>query len=131
MNSLIIESTEISPKIEFDIDKNYYELAGESRPENVRKFYEPIISWLEEFGEFANNGTLKGPFVFNFKFEYFNSSSAKFIMDILKSLESISQEGADLSIKWYYDEGDEDMQETGEEFSKIIEIPFEYIEVED
>lgn len=129
MDALIIESTEISPKVVFEPEKPFFEISGESRPENVRKFYEPIIEWLNDFGNALISKQDQNQYTFNFRFEYFNSSSAKFIMDILKKLEDIYTKGINMEIKWYYDEGDEDMQETGEEFSKIIDVPFEYIEV--
>ena len=129
MNALKITSTEISPEIIFDPDKNIFDMSGESRPENVRKFYEPVLTWLDDFGRFAQSVNREQIATFNFRFEYFNSSSAKFIMDILKKLEDFYSKGVKLQVKWFYDEGDEDMQETGEEFSKIIDVPFEYIEV--
>lgn len=129
MEALKIEPTEISPKVYFIPENNVFEISGESRPENVRKFYEPIIAWLNDFGNSIISGEYKIDPIFNFKFEYFNSSSAKFIMDMLKKLEELFSKGIKLKIIWYYDEGDEDMQETGEEFSKIIEVPFEYVEV--
>lgn len=131
MDALKIEATEISPKITFDPEVNFFEMAGESRPENVRKFFEPVVAWLDEFGLDLVNHKREEIAIFNFRFDYFNSSSAKFIMDILKKLEDLHRKGAKIQVRWYYDEGDEDMQETGEEFSKIIEVPFEYIEVPD
>ena len=35
------------------------------------------------------------------------------------------------TIKWHYFEEDYDMEEAGEEFSDIIDVPFEFIELED
>lgn len=127
MDALIIESTEVSPKIIFDPENNIFEISGESRPENVRKFYDPIINWLDEYGRILLQKKEDKSTLFTFKFEYFNSSSAKFIMDILKKIESLHLKGIKFSINWYYDEGDEDMEETGGEFARIIEIPFKFI----
>ncbi len=124
MNKLFIEATDISPKVDFNTETNVFVLEGESRPENVRKFYDPLIEWLENY----NNTALGGHnLTFEFRFDYFNSSSAKFIMDILKILEKIKSKNININIKWYYDEDDEDMLETGEEFSRIIDLTFEYI----
>ena len=62
-----------------------------------------------------------------FNFEYFNSTSAKYILDIFKSLNAISALGIDLEIKWLYEEDDEDMLEVGQEMSRMSKLPFEYI----
>jgi len=90
MKKLNIAATEKSPKVIFDPDHNLFEMEGNSRPENVRDFYYPIIETLNSFFEkyiAKKDFDLKNekPFKFNFKLDYFNSSSAKFISDILVS----------------------------------------------
>ena len=47
----------------------------------------------------------------------------------LKKLESVS--GSDITVKWHYEEDDEDMLEAGEDYEAIIDLPFEMIEVEE
>ena len=61
--------------------------------------------------------------------EYFNTSSSKCILDVFKKLESLA--GTEVSVKWYYEEDDEDMLEAGEDYEAIIDLPFEMIEVEE
>ncbi len=51
MDSLNIEPTEFTPKINFDPDNNLFEISGFSRPENVIGFYRPILKWLDEFSD--------------------------------------------------------------------------------
>ena len=43
MEKLIIEATGNSPRIVLDPESRNFEFSGESRPENVRKFYLPIL----------------------------------------------------------------------------------------
>jgi hypothetical protein len=62
-----------------------------------------------------------------FNFEYFNSTSAKYILDIFKSLNALHSLGIELDIKWYYEEDDEDMLEVGEEMSRMSKLKFEYV----
>lgn len=133
MNKLLIEATEISPKVSFDPATRVFEIYGESRPENVREFYEPILNWLEEFGKELFNQPQAGanPLTFNFKLEYFNSSSSKFILDILRKIIEYHSKGVNVVINWHYDEGDEDMQEAGEELAKMVNFPFNYMEIEE
>ena len=133
MNALIIEPSDFSPKIILDPTKNIFEFAGESRPENTSKFYTPILQWLEQYqsvlywekDKFGQGGQR----VFEFKLDYFNSTSAKFIMDILIQLDKMAQEGYNIKARWHYDKRDEDMKESGEEFSKLLKkLPIEFIE---
>ena len=65
----------------------------------------------------------------NVQLEYFNTSSSKCILDVFKKLESVT--GSEVSVKWYYEEDDEDMLEAGEDYEAIIDLPFEMIEVEE
>ena len=83
MEDLIIEGTNISPKVSFEPNRNLLEIGGYSRPENVRDFYYPIISWLENYRkatiEQVNLKQHSETVTFKFRFIYFNSSSEKFI----------------------------------------------------
>lgn len=132
MDQLILQADEFTPAVIFDPNSNKFEISGESRPENAGKFYEPIIKWLEQYQanlyfQKSNFGTAN-KITFEFKFEYFNSTSAKYILDVLKTLDTYFTEGYLESINWYYDAMDEDMKESGEEFSKLVSIPFKLLE---
>ena len=133
MNALLIDPTDFSPKVMFDPTQNHFEISGESRPENTSKFYVPILQWLEQYQNvlyFEKDKFGQGaPRLFEFKLDYFNSTSAKFIMDVLMQLDKMAQEGYDIKAKWYYDKRDEDMKESGEEFSKLLKkLPIEFVE---
>ena len=85
---------------------------------------------MNEYGEsLQRSGSLGKPVVSHFNFNYFNSASAKCIIDICKILAKIKSEGTDISIKWYYLRGDNDMMETGREMEMIVNIPFDLIEL--
>jgi len=58
---------------------------------------------------------------------YFNTASSKLILDILMKLEDLHKKGNEVLVKWYFPEDDEDMQEAGNEYADIVEIPFEQI----
>ena len=134
MNSLKIEETIATPKIIFDFDNNNFVLQGCSRPEDVRGFFGPIIEWLHTFRESINddicNKHKDNPVIFKFKFDYFNSSSAKFILDILVLINDTHAKGLNVKIDWYYEENDDDMKEVGEELSEVVDFPFEYFMLE-
>ena len=69
--------------------------------------------------------------VADFSLEYFNTSSARCIFMILKEIKNLGLGGKHLTVNWHYEEGDDDMLETGEDFQELIELPFNFIEVEE
>jgi len=62
MEKLKIESTEDSPQIILERESNIMEISGRSLPEDVNTFYEPMMSWIEEYAKDPLDIT-----VFNFK----------------------------------------------------------------
>lgn len=136
MNVTIINPTEKSPKVTFDPSKGFFEMEGDARPEDVRKFFNPLIDLLKtSFDQLFEEGSFEkfndNSFKFNFKLGYFNSASAKFILDVLTLINDFREKGLNIKINWYFEEDDEDMQEAGEEFSNFIEYPFNYIMIKE
>lgn len=128
MNPLNIEATENSPLVSLDPASLNFLIAGESRPENAGKFYEPIVQWFKQFhDDQVWSKSPNGNVTFEFKLEYFNSTSAKYLLDILKLVDMCSSAGCPITVKWHYDQRDEDMKESGEEFSQLINVNFEFI----
>ncbi len=117
-----IESTEDSPQIVLDRESNILEISGRSLPEDVNTFYEPTMSWIEEYAKDPLDVT-----VFSFKFTYFNTASSKIILDILTRFEEMIEEGHEVMVRWHYPEEDEDMMEAGEEYSEMVDVPFEMV----
>jgi hypothetical protein len=131
MDSFIIQPTEDSPSVNFDTTTNYFVISGTSRPENSRTFYTPIINWIASYEEILAERKQQGnqtPLVFEYRFDYFNSSSAKFILDILLILKRFSENGYPLEVIWKCDARDEDMLDMGREFSDMADLQFEYIQ---
>ena len=130
MEKKIIQATSSSPKVVLDPDKGLFEISGESRPQNVPEFYRPILLWLDEFGEYlTKQKDSTNLFEFNLNFEYFNSLSAKFILDFCKKLSWLRSDGNNIIVKWHYEEDDDDMHAVGQEMSRISKLPFEYVEI--
>ena len=119
MNPIIISATEGTPGVKLDAASEIFEISGRSLPEDVVKFFTPILDWLDEYAKSPNSST-----VFDFKLQYFNTASSKIILDILMKLEKISN----ITIKWHYPSDDEDMMEAGEEYADIVDVPIEMVE---
>lgn len=120
MEVLKIEATDETPAVLLDPVNNVLEFSGKSLPEDVTTFYSPVLEWLGAYSAEPRAKTTA-----HFKLVYFNTASSKLILDILFELEKIQESGTEILIKWYYEEEDEDMKEAGEEYSELIEVPFE------
>lgn len=115
------ERSEFYPKMMFDKDNGIFLIEGRSLPEDSEAVYAPVLEWLEEYGKEANPKT---EMVFNL--EYYNSASLRKFADILKKLKQISDEsGTDVSVVWYYEDGDESSLESADDLMSSIQIPFE------
>ncbi len=130
MENFLIKRTSTTPKVEFNTKNNLFEISGNSRPEDVRVFYKPILDKLQQFRKAIVDKTddyVDNPFVFNFKFNYFNSSSAKFILDILIEINKFYTDGINIQVNWFFEEGDYDMKEVGEELTVTLGFKPQYI----
>jgi len=117
---LIIPLTEDKPEVNLDPQKNTFEISGKSLPEDARIFYDPIIEWFENYAKDPNEET-----IFNIKLSYFNSSSARKIVELLSILEKIKEDGNEVRISWHYKSYDDIMMERGEEIKMVLDIPFD------
>lgn len=122
MDTIKIMGTDDTPTVILDAENEVFEISGRSLPEDVTAFYDPILNWLEDY-----SGSPCTKTVFTFKLVYFNTASSKLLLDILMKLEQLSEDGNDVLVRWYYPEDDEDMQEAGEEYSDIVDVPFEAV----
>jgi len=127
MENLVIEGTKQSPSVNFNADTGKLELSGRSIPENSFEFYNPLLEWL---GEYAKNP--KEQTVLKVYLEYFNTSSSKYILEVLKKLkEVLKNDGVEVKVDWCYDEDDEEMMETGEDYEDVTGLEFDYHEIEE
>ncbi|MEM9023770.1 MAG: DUF1987 domain-containing protein [Bacteroidota bacterium] len=119
MEIISIEATDETPRVHLDPNQHVLEFSGVSLPGDVTKFYDPILAWLETY-KASNPATTRTVF----KMEYFNTASSKMVMDILTIMEDLQAEGGNVTIDWFFKEDDEDMEEAGEEFDDMVEVPF-------
>ncbi len=122
MDILKIVKTSDTPNVTLDSNNNIFEFSYRSLPENAIDFYNPILDWIEEYSKNPNPET-----IVNFKLEYFNTASAKQIAKVLLQLFEISK-NAKVKINWHYDKNDSDMLASGQRYSKLINLDFEFIE---
>jgi hypothetical protein len=63
--------------------------------------------------------------------EYFNEINLKVYYSILKKIGFVASKNKKYVINWYYEEGDEDILEKGEKISTVLDIPFNFIMIDD
>ncbi len=123
-NILFIEETSNSPFVYLNPVNGIIFIKGECRPPDLSEFFNPINEFIEN--KFIYTKDIEGHFLFT----YFNSSSGKRILDLTKILYSLSKIGNSVKCYWYYEKGDLDMLSVGEEISRIVKMPFQFVEVE-
>jgi hypothetical protein len=116
MQALILEATEQTPGVSLNKESGTFEFSGRSLTDKALEFYRPIGAWLTEYAANPNPRT-----EVSFKMEYMNTASSKALFDIFAIIQTI--QGS--KVIWYFQDEDEDMEETGEEFSSLVKIPFE------
>ncbi|PIY10381.1 MAG: nuclear pore complex subunit [Flexibacter sp. CG_4_10_14_3_um_filter_32_15] len=117
MENFFLEGTNKTPQLDFNSNEGRFLIAGRSIPENSIEFYKPLFEWLDNYVGQAKSNT-----ILDVKLEYFNTSSSKCLVEIFRKLEALQQKNDNVLINWYYEEDDEDMQESGEDFQEIIDV---------
>jgi len=124
MKTFTMTAKEYTPAVLLDANNGIIEISGKSFPEDAVRFYKPILKWIDEYL------TIPKPVTYlNLKFSYYNTASAKKILEMIKKVASLQKSGNKLEVTWFYDDGDEDMLSAGNDYSSVIEIPFKFIEV--
>ena len=134
MRKLYLPTTDLSPEIIFSHEEKLFRIKGNSRPENVRDIYEPVVQWLKNYKEYLSEDgsdyNKENPLILQFDLDYFNSSSAKYLYDIVMVLKAFDKEQIPIAITWAYDPADTDSREAGEDLATLAEIDFIFIKKE-
>jgi hypothetical protein len=131
MNSLKIEATTFTPEINFDIENNTLSFLKVSKPANAITFYKPVLDFVDNFEKTKVKSKIAKELVIDFKFDYFNTATAKVIYELLNKFSKIKQQGVDVIINWYYDSDDEDLLEEGQIMAEALDLAFNFIPIED
>lgn len=123
MENLIIQGTKTSPFVSMDAAYGICEIRGSSYPENTSDFYASVLKWINRYGL-----EVTGDINFVFRLDYLNSSSIKYISDIVDKLDKFAKVGLSVKVNWYYKADDEDIKEMGEELRDEVSYPFEVTE---
>lgn len=122
MQPLFIANTIRTAGVNFDAEKAVLMIKGNSIPENSDQYFQPLHDWVEEFAK-----THKGKVTFRVFMTYFNTSTIRHIIGLMKKL--IQAYGKDLTIEWAYERGDEEIRDRGQDISEVVKFDFTFEEV--
>ncbi|WP_027000310.1 DUF1987 domain-containing protein [Eisenibacter elegans] len=126
MENLFIEGFEERPRIEFNAQTGVLEISESSYPEYTKEIYAPVMKWLDEYLKTEGHNI-----TFNFRLDYFNTSTSSRFQKIIEKLNNYYNSGkGQVTINWYYEEDDTDMLEYGEDYSREADVPFNLIPFE-
>jgi len=112
MDNISINPTDRSPRVDFDFAQGIFRLEGESYPEDSASFFAPLLQQLRDFLE----SDAPQPVAFDLAMTYFNSSSAKALMNMFQLLEDAAARGRGVVVNWHFHPDDDTMEEFGEDF---------------
>lgn len=120
MSSFICEATARTPHIHLDGPNATLLMAGESYPEDVPSFYAALTNAITTY--FDETPVTEGdkPFAVSIKLTYFNSSSARALMEMLDLLDGAASTGRAISVKWYCDPDDDITREFAQDISSDV-----------
>jgi len=121
-NDLVLKETSKTPGI--NLSRGLLKISGRSIPEDALAFYQPVMMWIEEY--------IKSPEPLtrlDFRLEYINSGSNRFVFNILKLLEECNKSGGNVIVNWYYEEDDDTIKNLGKDFGSLLDIPFKLVEI--
>jgi hypothetical protein len=105
-----------------DAQNSIFSFEGKSFPEDSKQFFQPIINWLEDY-------KWEEPKKLNIfcNIYYLSSSSTISFKQILSKLKELESQGAEVIILWHYDDDDDDILKTGQDYMKLLNLPFKFI----
>lgn len=124
---LFIEATLTTPKIDFDPSTNRFIISGNSYPENSLKFYGPVLQWVQAWIE--RHTPTKDTLQVQVHLEYFNTSTAKVLLDLFRLFEVLYEKGQPIQIQWIYLAEDTEMEDAGLDYQAAVKVPFELVPI--
>ena len=111
------------PTVNLDADTGILEITGESYLEETVKFYKQILTWIENYIQ-----EIDKPITFNFRLDYYNTTTSRSILDILDLLKLYQDKEGIVDVNWYCKEEElEYLQEDIEDLAEDSDIEINLI----
>lgn len=122
LEPLVIQASQSTPYVHFDPIKGVFEISGRSTPEHPTEFYSKLNTWLAHYAGHPSMQT-----IVRVQLEYFNTSSSKCLLEVLRRIIHASKKNGKVAIEWIYEKRDEEMRDTGKDFSELVGVPFSIV----
>jgi hypothetical protein len=109
MEDLFIKGTDSIPSVSLQLNGEL-KITGRALPEDAAKLFAPILRWVRELNSEEIN--------IEINLDYFNTSVSKQLIDFFKIIEK--KHTKTVNVKWMYEEGDEEMLESGEIYQELL-----------
>lgn len=115
-----------TPHVVINEEEGHMLFEGESFPENVITFYKEITEWL-----YAYLKTDFGSFTFDCELVYFNSSTAKVLLNMFSAMDKAAASGKRVFVNWKCSSHNEIILECAETFyDEFDNIKFKILRVD-
>ena len=121
MEKIVIEPTKKS--LEVECSPGYFKLSGNSILSDPRKFFQPIVEWVEEYVQNPENLT-----TIDLKLEYVDTASVQSVFDIMRIFKPLQDKEKEVVVNFYFEFDDPELLELGEIMEGRLGIKFNFIE---
>jgi SiaC family regulatory phosphoprotein len=120
MENLIIESTEQTPEVNFNVN-GQLSIKGVSIPEHIADFYHPLKEWIDALAH-----QLPERICFTLEMEYINTSTSIFLIQLIKKIDAFKNNLPNITFVWIYEADDDDNYDVGRDLEHGSKAVFEY-----
>jgi len=110
MEDLNIIGTQVLPTVLFSAGGEL-KISGRVIPEDAVEFFKPMIEWARTCSSDSVHMEIN--------LDYFNTSASKQLLNLFRVFEK-NHENKEVTITWVYEEGDEEMLESGELYRELL-----------
>jgi hypothetical protein len=121
MENIKIEPTKKS--LEVECSPGYFKLSGNSILSDPRKFFKPIVEWVESYLQNPEDVT-----TVDLKLEYVDTASVQSVFDIMRMFKVLQEQKKELVVNFYFEFDDPELLELGEIMEGRLGIKFNFIE---
>lgn len=111
LKKINIKQKELTPLVCVDKKNTMLIFKGVCVPENAYEFFKPIFRWVDDY----SFKPIK-EFRFQFELDYFNTSSSRMILELMKMIQKIPNQ----IIEWSFYNDDEDMIEVVNDYNELL-----------
>jgi len=124
INDLFIEATNYSPEVSMS-SNGRIKIFGRCIPREPDEFFAPIMDWVTSYCDEPEEET-----VIDISIEYVNGTNSGKLYWFLKKLKEVTSSGKKVTVKYTYEEDDEQMYHLALFWAEQLKLPVEMIPVE-